>query len=75
MKYTPRIAKYKKKKWHEWRKYGCCGRCGLPTNINKSTGKPYSECFRHRLLTAERCRLMMKNRRLKDGNILRPSER
>lgn len=35
-----------------WRDVGACVRCGKPTPINKRTGKPFQECFKHRLKAA-----------------------
>ena len=61
--YSPRIARYKKKLWRRWRAVGACGRCGKPTNINKLTNEPYSECFKHRIKTAKRKRLSMRKKR------------
>ncbi len=49
--------------WKYWRANGNCGRCGVPTEIYKVTGKPYSECFEHRLATAKRKMLSMRRLR------------
>jgi len=58
-----RTRRYKRKMWNHWRSFGNCGRCGEPTNINYLTGKPYAECFKHRLETANRKRLSMRRLR------------
>lgn len=63
MSLKTRVAKYKLKMWRHWRANGNCGRCGKPAGINKQNGKPYSECFKHRLMTANRMRIEMRRRR------------
>jgi hypothetical protein len=50
--------KRKARKWimayqKRWKDVGACVRCGEPTSINPKTGKPFQECFKHRLKAAK----------------------
>jgi len=42
------------KKEARWRAHGCCISCGLPSGVNPHTGKPFSRCFKHRLIQTAR---------------------
>lgn len=68
---SSRNARYKLKVWKYWRSHGLCGRCGMPTGVNKVKGKNYAECFRHRLKTARRANNYQRRKR---GRISRASD-
>jgi hypothetical protein len=63
MSLRDRVRRYKSKMYKYWRSHGLCGRCGLPVEIYRITGKSYSECFKHRLQSANRQRTYQRIKR------------
>jgi len=42
------FATWRRTVQQRWRHAGACVSCGLPTEKNPRTGKPFARCFKHR---------------------------
>lgn len=49
--------RYSARRYQRWREAGCCGWCGLPSGVHRTTGQAYALCFSCRVADTTRRRV------------------